>query len=96
MRRIIVTASPEIVVAPFARGLGADDLIGTLFAVDTDDRITGDFEGPNCRGPEKVTRLRERFGPGMRLQAAYGDTSGDTEMLAAAEEPYYRVFTERP
>ena len=96
VRRIIVTASPEIVVAPFARGLGADDLIGTLFAVDTDDRITGDFEGPNCRGPEKVTRLRERFGPMMRLQAAYGDTSGDTEMLAAAEEPFYRVFTERP
>ena len=96
VRRIIVTASPEIIVAPFARGLGADDLIGTHFAVDSEDRITGDFVGANCRGPEKVVRLRERFGAGMRLQAAYGDTSGDTEMLAAAEEPYYRVFTERP
>ena len=96
VRRIIVTASPEMVVAPFARGLGADDLIGTHFAFDAEDRITGDFAGPNCRGAEKVVRLQARYGAGMRLQAAYGDTDGDTEMLAAAEEPYYRVFTERP
>ena len=96
VRRIIVTASPEIVVAPFARGLGADDLIGTHFAEDTEGRITGDFASPNCRGPEKVVRMRARFGAAMRLQAAYGDTSGDTEMLAIAEQPYYRVFTERP
>ena len=96
VRRIIVTASPEIVVAPFARGLGADDLIGTQFAEDSKGRITGDFASPNCRGPEKVVRMRERYGAAMRLQAAYGDTSGDTEMLAIAEQPYYRVFTERP
>jgi phosphatidylglycerophosphatase C len=29
VRLVIVTASPDIVVAPFARGLGADDVIGT-------------------------------------------------------------------
>ena len=26
----------------------------------------------------------------------HGDTSGDTEMLAIAEEPGYRVFQEKP
>jgi len=93
---VIVTASPEIIVAPFARGLGADLLIGTELAFDPRDRLTGAFDGPNCRGPEKVRRLEEVFGPGLRLRAAYGDTSGDREMLAIADEPGYRVFQEKP
>lgn len=93
---VIVTASPELVVAPFARGLGADLLIGTELAFDAADRVTGAFAGPNCRGEEKVRRLRQAFGPDIRLKAAYGDTSGDREMLKIADEPGYRVFTEKP
>lgn len=93
---VIVTASPEIVVAPFARGLGADVLLGTELAFDARERVVGSFTGPNCRGEEKVRRLRAAFGPDIRLRAAYGDTSGDTEMLAIADEPGYRVFQEKP
>ena len=93
---VIVTASPEIIVAPFARGLGADMLIGTELTFDARDRATGGFDTPNCRGPEKVRRLQAAFGEEVRLRAAYGDTSGDTEMLAIAEEPGYRVFQEKP
>ena len=96
VRLVIVTASPDIVVAPFARGLGADDLIGTPLAFDAQDRVVGTFASPNCRGAEKVVRLRAMFGPGLRVRAAYGDTTGDTEILAIAEEPYFRVFTGRP
>ena len=93
---VIVTASPEILIAPFARGLGAHAVIGTRLALDDAQRITGAFDGANCRGPEKVRRLREVFGPDVRLKAAYGDTSGDREMLQLAEEQGYRVFRERP
>lgn len=93
---VIVTASPDIVVAPFARGLGADLLIGTELAFDDHDRVAGGFVGPNCRGPEKVRRLQAVFGPDIHLTAAYGDTSGDREMLAIADEAGYRVFKERP
>ena len=93
---VIVTASPEIIVAPFARGLGADMLIGTELSFDARDRVTGAFATPTCRGPEKVRRLQAVFGEEVRLRAAYGDTSGDTEMLAIAEEPGYRVFQEKP
>ena len=93
---VIVTASPEIIVAPFARGLGADMLIGTELSFDARDRVTGAFATPNCRGSEKVRRLQAVFGEEVRLRAAYGDTSGDTEMLAIAEEPGYRVFQEKP
>lgn len=96
VRLVIVTASPDIVVGPFARGLGADDLIGTPLAFDENDRVTGAFSGANCRGAEKVARLRAAFGDRLRVRAAYGDTGGDTEMLAIAEEPYFRAFTGRP
>jgi phosphatidylglycerophosphatase C len=94
--RVIVTASPETTVAPFARRLGAEALLGTRLVFDGQDRVTGAFDSPNCRGEEKVRRLRAVYGAHVRLAAAYGDTSGDTEMLAIADAPGFRVFTERP
>jgi phosphatidylglycerophosphatase C len=94
--RVIVTASPDVVIAPFAERLGADDLIGTRLAYDGQGRVAGSFVGLNCRGPEKVCRLEAKYGPGLKLAAAYGDTSGDREMLAIAEERGYRVFKAKP
>lgn len=96
VKLVIVSASPEAVVAPFARGLGADALIATELAYDDQDRVTGAFVGANCRGPEKVRRLETMFGRGLRLVAAYGDTSGDREMLAIADHAGYREFKEKP
>ena len=61
-RLVIVTATPEIIVAPFARGLGADALIGTRLEFDAEDRATGRLDGANCRGPEKVRRFGNAFG----------------------------------
>ena len=90
--RVIVTASPETTVAPFARRLGAEALLGTPLLFDGDDRVAGAFAGPNCRGEEKVLRLRAAFGEDMQLAAAYGDTTGDTEMLAVADEAGFRRF----
>ena len=95
-RLAIVTASPEEVVAPFAKRLGADVLIGTRLAFDAGGRVAGGFEGRNCRGEEKVRRLRAVFGTTLRLAAAYGDTAGDREMLAIADVTGYRVFHDRP
>lgn len=91
-RCVIVTASPELTVAPIARALGADRLIGTRLALDAQDRLTGALDGANCRGLEKVRRLKEAFGDDVALEAAYGDTDGDREMLALAEEKGFRVF----
>jgi phosphatidylglycerophosphatase C len=91
-RLVIVTATPDIIVAPVARALGADQLIGTKLAFDATGRVTGAFDGANCRGPEKVRRLREAFGEDVALEAAYGDTDGDREMLALAEEQGMKVF----
>ena len=93
---VIVTASPEQVVAPFAKRLGANRLIGTRLKLDAEGRIAGPLDGLNCRGEEKVRRLSAEFGPDLRLAAAYGDTSGDLQMLGMAETAGYRVFRERP
>jgi phosphatidylglycerophosphatase C len=93
---VIVTASPEDIVAPFARGLGADALIGTRLKVDSEGRLTGALDGRNCRGPEKVRRLHEVFGPDMKLAQAFGDTRGDREMLAIASSGHMKLFKARP
>lgn len=93
---VIVTASPELTVAPFARRLGADRLLGTRLSLDAEGRIDGALDGMNCRGSEKVRRLHEAFAGPLDLVAAYGDTAGDAEMLAISGQPGFRVFKARP
>ncbi|MGD2133901.1 MAG: HAD-IB family hydrolase [Maricaulaceae bacterium] len=93
-RVAIVTACPEIVAAPLAARLGAA-LIGTRLEVEN-GRLTGRIEGQNCRGPEKVARIAAHFGADATIAAAYGDSAGDREMLAAAADPRLRPFNDGP
>jgi phosphatidylglycerophosphatase C len=93
-RVIIVTACPEIVVRPLARALGVE-LIGTRLHVEN-GRLTGRLDGENCRGPEKVARLEALCGAGFRLAAAYGDSTGDREMIARAEDGRMKAFRDGP
>jgi len=94
--RVIVTASPEILIAPFAKHLGAEGLIGTQIGFDALGRVTGKLASENCRAGEKVRRLEAVFGRDLILTAAYGDTSGDAQMLARAKDKGYRVFRQKP
>lgn len=81
---VLVSASPELYVAPIGRRLGFDAVLATRLEVDADGRLTGRIEGANCRGPEKVVRLREWRGGTLTVAYAYGDSAGDREMLALA------------
>ncbi len=81
---VMVSASPELYVVPLARRLGFDASIGTRLEVGPDGRLSGRLEGANCRGVEKVRRLRQRLGDDVRVLAAYGDSRGDRELLALA------------
>ena len=56
----------------------------------------GVYVSPNCRGPEKVVRMKQAFGDHFRLKAAYGDTTGDREMIAMAETSGYQIFKGKP
>ncbi|WP_174300980.1 HAD-IB family hydrolase [Caulobacter sp. S45] len=95
-RLVIVTASPEEVVAPFASWLGADALIGSRLSWSAANQVGRGLEGSNCRGVEKVRRLQALFGPAVQIADAYGDTAGDREMLAFARRGHMRLFTGRP
>jgi phosphatidylglycerophosphatase C len=81
---VLVSASPELYVTPIGRRLGFDTVLATRLEVGADGRLTGRLLGPNCRGAEKVVRLREWRGEGVALDYAYGDSPGDREMLDLA------------
>lgn len=87
-RVVLVSASYAPYVEPIGRRLGADAVIATEIHVDADGRCSGRLAGANCRGPEKVRRLREWIdGRGDRSPViyAYGDSAGDAPMLAMAD-----------
>ncbi|MFP1748209.1 HAD family hydrolase [Lonsdalea quercina] len=87
----ICSASPSIVLQPFADKLGIR-LIGTNLDV-KDGVLTGRIRDRNCRCAQKVARLEAEYGPLSSYHLrAWGDTRGDYEMLAAAQEPYWRHF----
>lgn len=90
---VIVSASPGNWVKPFAKVLGIDTVIATKVSVDTTGRIADRFASPNCHGPEKVRRLTETFGNKESFHlTAYGDSSGDREMLDLADIRHYKPF----
>ena len=79
----IASASPAFLVAPAARRLGADWLVATRV-----DPYTGRIDGRNCRGEEKIRRLREQLGD-FSVRAMYTDNPrADAPLLAMAEERY--------
>ena len=87
-RVVIVSASPELYVAEAGRLLGADGVVATRLEVAGDDTLTGRYRGANCRGDEKLRRLRqwmEESGGGPERLWAYGNSRGDLTMLGAAD-----------
>lgn len=78
---IIVSASPEFLLAPLITKLGA-----TLIATDMDKR-TGKINGENCRGKEKVQRLDD-YDASLKIDAFYGDSLSDMPLFKRAKRPY--------
>jgi phosphatidylglycerophosphatase C len=87
-RVVVVSASPDAYVAVAAERLAADASIATVLEVDDAGVITGRYAGANCRGEEKIRRLRLWMAgagvEGARLWA-YGNSRGDLRMLRAAD-----------
>ncbi len=84
---VIVSASLELYLSEVARTLSVEHTFCTQLEVDEDARCTGRLVGGNCRGAEKASRLRAYLGDGDVVLWAYGDSSGDREMLAMAHHP---------
>jgi len=88
---VIVSASFTSYLDPIAARLGFTAVLATELAVGDDGRLTGELVRPNVRGAEKVRRLDEWLGataPDARpaFVWAYGDSSGDRELLARADQ----------
>jgi phosphatidylglycerophosphatase C len=94
---VLVSASFEVYLRPLGGLLGVDDVLAARLAVSPEHRFTGELDGPNCRGPEKVRRLHawldEHHGDmggrsGFHV-TAYGDSTGDRELLLDADEAVF-------
>lgn len=89
---MIVSASAVNWVRPFFRHTPWVKVVGTELEI-TEGIITGCLASPNCYGQEKVNRILKVY-PNRQdyFIIAYGDSSGDTEMLAFADEAHYKPF----
>lgn len=80
---VIASASPEFELRHAAKILGVETLIGTRC-----DMKTGELFGKNCKGAEKIVRIREVFGD-FKVRAMYtDDAKADGPLLAIAKEKY--------
>ena len=80
---VIASASPEFELRYAADILGVETLIGTR----CEDK-TGMLIGKNCKGAEKISRIREKLGD-YTVRAMYtDDTKADGPLLEIALEKY--------
>ena len=89
-RVLVISASIKEWLEPWCLAKGVDQVLATEMEV-REGVLSGALAIPNCRGPEKVRRLREILNPEEYSPIyAYGDSDGDREMLALADRPVYR------
>ena len=89
-RCVIVSASLECYLRPWAQTVGVTEIIGSRLTTDA-GCYTGQLAGANCYGAEKTRRLAELLGErDAYVLYAYGDSKGDRELLAMADHAYFR------
>ena len=86
---LIVSASIDNWVQPFFPQV---KVLGTQIEV-IDGKLTGRFMTKNCYGQEKVNRILSLYPNRQDYHlTAYGDSRGDKEMLAFADESHFKPF----
>ena len=86
---LIVSASIDNWVQPFFPQV---KVVGTQIEV-IDGKLTGRFLSKNCYGQEKVNRILSLYPNRHDYHlTAYGHSRGDKEMLAFADESYFKPF----
>ena len=86
---LIVSASIDHWVQPFFPEV---KVVGTQVEVE-DGCLTGRFLTQNCYGQEKVNRILALYPHRNEYELiAFGDSAGDKELLAFADEAHYKPF----
>ncbi len=76
---IIISASPHFLLEPICKELGVHALIASVV-----DKKTGAFTGENCRGQEKVRRLKQELGD-VVINEFYSDSLADSPLAEKAK-----------
>ena len=79
---VIISASPEFLLAPLCRRMGIAHLMASRV-----DPATGTYSGINCHGREKVRRFRECF-PEAVIDRFYSDSLSDSPLADIAKESF--------
>lgn len=79
---VIISASPEFLVGAICKEIGISKVLASKV-----DCKTGQYEGKNCHGAEKVKRFQDAF-PSIQLATFYSDSTSDLPMAELAEEAY--------
>ena len=88
---VVVSASPEHFVSPWCK---ANNLqcIATRLEI-KGNKITGNINGENCYGREKVNRISENYDLSQYDKIyGYGDSNGDKEMLSISTIRFFKPF----
>ncbi len=79
---VVISASPEFLLAPICERLGVKKLIASRV-----NKKTGKYDGENCRDTEKVKRLHEWYAD-ARINDFYSDSLADAPLAELAENAY--------
>lgn len=84
---VMVSASPQELVAAVAVAIGADLGVGTRVEV-SQGRLTGRVDGVFCYGEGKLARIREELGTvDLGKATAYADSMSDLPLLQSCGNP---------
>lgn len=87
----MVSASMDFWLEPFADQYGISLICSQ--AEYENDIFTGKLMGKNCRGMEKVNRIKDRYDLERYSEVhAYGDSNADRPMLNIAEYEHWKPF----
>jgi len=90
-RIVVVSASLECWLKPWCEK-NSLELLCTKMRFD-DGKVSGRFLGKNCHGQVKADKIKKNFDLNKFDKIyAYGDSSGDKQMLALSTHPHFRVF----
>lgn len=79
----IISASPDFLLRPAIKNLKTSRLIASKV-----DKKNGKFKSRNCRGTEKINRLKQEY-PKAIIQKAYSDSiKSDAPLLEYAQKGY--------
>lgn len=79
---IIISASPEFLLKPLCKRLGIKYVIASKVNPET-----GLFAGANCRGQEKVQRLKKEYNI-THIDTFYSDSYSDLPLAMIADEAF--------